>query len=244
MKLIMTLLVRDEEDILQANIDFHLSLGVDFIIATDNLSADSTPSILKSYQAMGKLKYILEEDDNYSQHAWVTRMARMARLDYGADWVINNDADEFWWPRFGDLKSTFSSIPREYNVLQAERHNLVPRLETDKDLPFYATMTYQEVESLNPVGKPLPPKQAHIGHPEVAVRQGNHRMDDIGKQRVIHDLIDIYHYPIRSYAQIENRIVQLGAALARNTELDRSLGGARRDLYEEYSDFICQTKGE
>jgi hypothetical protein len=32
----MTLLIRDEEDIIDKNISFHLKHGVDFIIATDN----------------------------------------------------------------------------------------------------------------------------------------------------------------------------------------------------------------
>jgi len=40
------------------------------------------------------LYYILEEEDNYNQHACVTRMARLACTRFGADWVINNDADE------------------------------------------------------------------------------------------------------------------------------------------------------
>ena len=73
MKIIMTLLVRDEEDILKQNIDFHLSQGVDFIIATDNLSVDSTKNILKEYEYHGKLRYIFEERDNYNQHEWVTK---------------------------------------------------------------------------------------------------------------------------------------------------------------------------
>ena len=38
MRLVMTLLVRDEEDIVRANVDFHLARGVDFVIATDNRS--------------------------------------------------------------------------------------------------------------------------------------------------------------------------------------------------------------
>ena len=36
MKLVMTLVVRDEVDIIRQNIDFHLARGVDYLIAVDN----------------------------------------------------------------------------------------------------------------------------------------------------------------------------------------------------------------
>ena len=91
----MTLLVRDEEDILAANLDFHLSQGVDFFIITDNLSVDGTRGIIDSYVRRKLAVRLDEPTDDYSQARWVTRMARMAAVDYRADWVINNDADEF-----------------------------------------------------------------------------------------------------------------------------------------------------
>ena len=53
-KLIMTLLVRDEEDILEYNICHHLNQGVDHIIAIDNESIDQTPKILKKYELSDK----------------------------------------------------------------------------------------------------------------------------------------------------------------------------------------------
>jgi hypothetical protein len=42
MKIVMTLLVRDEADIVDEHISFHLAAGVDFIVASDNGSSDGT----------------------------------------------------------------------------------------------------------------------------------------------------------------------------------------------------------
>ena len=100
MKLVMTLLVRDEQDIVRENLDFHLAQGVDQVIVTDNGSEDATVEILREYEARGVVRLLFEPTDDYSQGRWVTRMARLAAAE-GADWVINNDADEFWWPRAG-----------------------------------------------------------------------------------------------------------------------------------------------
>jgi len=100
LKLIMTLLVRDSEDILKENIEYHLSQGVDFFIAMDNLSIDSSTAILKAYEGKGLLHYIHQPSEGFLQSQWVTEMARLASRRYKADWVINNDADEFWLPNY------------------------------------------------------------------------------------------------------------------------------------------------
>ena len=60
MNVVMTLLVRDEEDILEANIDHHFAQGVDFVIATDNGSVDDTAGILERYEREGRLRLIHE----------------------------------------------------------------------------------------------------------------------------------------------------------------------------------------
>ena len=235
MKLVMTLLVRDEEDIIRENIEYHLAQGVDFIIATDNRSVDSTKSILKEYEKKGKLLYIYEGDDNYNQHQWVTKMAKIAISEYGADWVINNDADEFWWPKStSTLKEAFLSIPHHYNIVQAERKNFVLINTKDDSKVFYEQMIFKDLYSLNPLGQPLPPKQAHRGDANVIVDQGNHSVKGIGEQNVIEEIIEIFHFPIRSYHQIENKIIKGGAAYAKNSELPKNIGHTWRKLYEDY----------
>jgi hypothetical protein len=234
MKLVMTLLVRDEQDIVAEHLDFHLAQGVDEVIVTDNGSVDATLEILRSYEARGVVRIVLEPSDDYSQGRWVTRMARMA-ADDGADWVINSDADEFWWPRSGSLASTFESLDGGTGVVVARRTNFVPQPEDDR--PFWERMTVRERESLNPVGKPLPPKLAHRAHPEITVVQGNHRVQgpDLGA-RLDDGTVEILHFPMRSYAQFENKIVKGGQAYARNSELPEKVGRTWRRLYEVWEE--------
>ena len=228
----MTLLVRDEQDIIRENIEFHLAQGVDFFIVTDNKSVDSTKDILIEYEDQGKLHYIYEGDDDYNQHTWVTKMARMAYTEFAADWVINSDADEFWWPKKGDLKETVVSIPAKLNLFTAQRINFVP-VETT-GLPFYSAMVYREKVSLNPQGKLLPKKIAHRGNPEINVAQGNHKLEGVRKPKTKDGLVDILHFPIRTYGQFTNKIAKGGAAYERNVELREKVGAAWRELYKEY----------
>jgi glycosyltransferase involved in cell wall biosynthesis len=231
MKLVMTLLVRDEQDIIRENLDYHLAQGVDEVIVTDNGSVDATLDILSEYESRGVVRIIQEPSDDYSQGKWVTRMARMAAGEHAADWVINSDADEFWWPRSGTLASSFAELGDEVGVVVARRTNFVPQPEDDR--PFWERMTVRERESLNPVGKPLPPKLAHRAHPDIEVVQGNHRLrgPELG-ERVDDGTVEILHFPMRSYAQFENKIVKGGQAYARNKELPENVGRTWRRLYE------------
>jgi glycosyltransferase involved in cell wall biosynthesis len=232
MNLFMTLLVRDEEDIVREILDFHLAQGVDRVIVTDNGSEDGTLEALREYEARGAVRVLLEPTDDYSQGRWVTTMARLAARE-GADWVINSDADEFWWPRTGTLRSTFEALGREVGLVVAHRVNFVPRPEDGR--PFWERMTLRERVSLNPLGKPLPPKIAHRAHPEITVAQGNHRLEgaELGEQ-LDDGSIEILHFPMRTYAQFENKIVKGGRAYARNRELPQRTGRTWRHLYETW----------
>ncbi len=233
-KLVMTLCVRDEEDILENNIEFHRALGVDHFIITDNLSVDRTVEIIDEYVAKGLATKILEPRDDYNQSEWVTRMARIASIEFGADWVINNDADEFWFPSCKSLKLFFQSLSDEVNVVSVKRRNFIS--SGSSNIKWYEDMIYKEQESFNHIGKPLPPKVAHRGHPEIIVEQGNHKVLGFGDEVLNSQDIEILHFPMRTQQQFENKIVKGGAAYERNTEIPVTMGRGWRRLYDKYKE--------
>ncbi len=229
MRVVMTLLVRDEEDVIGANLAHHYAHGVDFVIATDNGSVDGTVSILEAEERAGRLRLIHEPEDTYAQHRWVTRMAQLAAAEHGADWVINNDADEFWWPRDGDLASTLAAVPADVDVVAAQRYNLIAR-------PEGQAMTIRQAVPRQHPGlgdAPLPPKVAHRADPDVRVLQGNHEVEGprLGGAALDDGRIEILHCPVRSYAQFANKIAKGGAAYARNPELPVEVGHQWRRLH-------------
>jgi Glycosyl transferase family 2 len=117
-RIVSTMVVRDEADVVDAQIAFHLNTGVDFVIATDSDSRDGTAEILESYVREGRLQRI-QASGPARDSEWRTRMARIAAVDHGADWVISAEADEFWWPRGEGMKDVLAAIPPRYAVVQA-----------------------------------------------------------------------------------------------------------------------------
>ena len=121
----MTLLVRNEQDIISQNIRFHHAMGVDKFIVMDNLSTDATAQIVKTLSRDIDIDYMFQPKDDYNQWQWVTEMAQRAAIEHKSDWVINNDADEFWVPQGGDFKSLLGALPLETSVLRVARYNAV-----------------------------------------------------------------------------------------------------------------------
>jgi len=208
MKLVMTLLARDEADIVDDQLKFHLNAGVDFVVAMDNLSQDGTTEILESYARSGHLHLIRQESEYLRQADWITELGRMAATEFGADWVIHSDSDEFWWPRGESLKDVLASIPARYGVVRALLRHFVPR--PDDQSPFAERMTAR-MSASSPINDPRSLyrpnlKIVHRADPNVTV--------SIGAQRLIDSPlvplrgwypIEFFHFPVRSLEQCERK---------------------------------------
>lgn len=125
----MTILAKDEIDIIEQNILFHKAHGVDAFIVTDNDSTDGTREVFQKYKDKGWILDLIDEpSDNYAQIDWVHRMIMKAK-EHSPDWIINADADEFWISKTGNLKDeirTFSGnkiYVRCYNMRARSEQN-------------------------------------------------------------------------------------------------------------------------
>jgi Glycosyl transferase family 2 len=205
-KLVMTLLVRDEADIIDTQIAYHLRAGVDFVVATDNTSRDGTREILESYVRSGYLHLINEDGDDMRQGEWVTHMAQMAATKFGADWVINSDADEFWCSHGAPIKTVLAAVPARFDTVRAVMRNFVPRPDDGEVfanrmnvrlVPNERTSARYRVHPFHAQDKVL-----HRAHRDVAVSPGNH--DARWASSV--DLrgfwpFEVLHFPMRSSSQ-------------------------------------------
>ena len=233
MRIILTLLVRDEIDIVESCLEYHLAEGIDHIIVTDNGSCDGTAEVLRDYCARGTVTVLNEPPADFSQHRWVTRMARMAYTEFGADWVINADADEAFVWRQGSLLESLRQVSADVDTLIVERTDFVPFQRPEAQSPLLE-MTYRKAVSLNLAGRPLPPKIVHRGAADVTVAQGNHAVQSAyfrGVQRPC--AIEVFHYPVRSLRQFESKVLNGGSGYARNSELPTSQGFHKRRWYQQ-----------
>jgi hypothetical protein len=210
MKLVQTLVVRDEADIVGHQIAYHLNAGVNFVIASDHDSLDGTTDILESFARDGHLLRIPVEGPMHDG-PWRTRMARLAATEHGADWIINTDADEFWMPRLGSLKEIFAAVPERHGVVFALSRHFAPRPD---DGAFFAERMTVRVSAPVAVNDPTSPyrphlKAAHRADPGITIRHGSHGASSDLWQAIHHwHPADVLHFPFRSLAQWENKGVR------------------------------------
>lgn len=221
MRLTMTLLIKDEVDIIADNIKVHAALGVDNFIVMDNGSTDGTRELLDELSGKYEMTIIDRPVLDYQQSNWKTEMARLASKKYGAQWVVTNDADEFWIPRQGNLKTELTSTG---SIIACKRANILfDRTAFDNGGKYYE----QTNRVLYPIhyAREIELSHEHLSimlgqiHGKVMVRTlgllrvkgGNHRAWHLWGflNQAASENVMVYHFPIRSkehfISNIENR---------------------------------------
>ena len=207
MKVVLTMLVRNEADVVEAQIAHHLNAGVDFVVAIDNESTDGTSDVLEAYAREGHLVR-LPRSGGVQESPWRTHMAQLAAVEYGADWVFNADGDEFFWPRGESLKAVLAAVPARFGVLHAPSHVFVPVFDGPAFFAERMTLRFTPDAALNdPVSIYRPyTKLVHRADPGVVIDRGNHSLL-AGDLRPMHGWhpIEVLHFPLRSAEQLAEK---------------------------------------
>lgn len=213
--IVMTLLVKNEEQMLAQQIEFHHALGVDHFIVTDNNSTDGTPDIIRRYQEKGWIVDVIEEHaTDYEQKAWVDRMVELARAKHHADWIINADADEFWLPACGSFPELLKDT--RANVLAGELHSVLPEeskpwqewtqlVRYVDDYEAYGLSRFSIFERQNK-------KVLHRSRGYLQISMGNHKVSMLPHIEHRAD-ITIFHFNVRGREQFMQKMINGGQQL-------------------------------
>jgi hypothetical protein len=225
--IVMTLIVRDEADIVGENIAHHLALGVDRIIVTDNGSTDGTKDILSDL-ARGGAVAVAHEDGPFRQVEAAHAMVEEARDRYRAAWVSAFDADEFVVPPDGETLA--AHLGR-----QAGRVVIVPRVNVFPTRETLATWDWRAGPGWRnawPEGPPprmdVParamawPYMAYATFPKVMFRPEGFVQMVKGGHAVTLDPpaeggasgLTLWHFPLRAVARLEQAIARRRPVLA------------------------------
>ncbi|RXZ72071.1 glycosyltransferase family 2 protein [Agromyces albus] len=214
----MTMMVRDEADIIRATLEHHRAQGVDRIIVTDNGSVDGTTEILEEFASDGLVDLRFDPVHQKQQSEVVTAMARAAYTEYGADWVINADADEFWVARnpARTIRGVFENTPRAFQTFLVPVIDMTgtPALEGAGlgRLVYRDARTVDELRSLGLLAHSTP-DAVHIGSPDIEVAQGNHAVSFPSRGTPARDdSLEVLHLPWRSWGQYSRKVEAAGRA--------------------------------
>lgn len=251
-KLYMTLLVKNEIDIIEENIFFHKKMGVDGIIVTDNGSTDGTYELLQKYLNKGVInELILDTEPSHNQDVKVDRMIAIARDKFHADWVMNVDADEFWYSKQGNIKSELAK--KTQSVVKCPMVNVYPSEENVTHSTYVVNKTNFDKDKYNfpkySLYNAQYPKVIHRTDGYKMIAMGNHDADMKKKSEVNARDIIIYHYSVRGKEHFRNKMVN-GAIAALKVEGGKKNAAGHwkyfydllviqgKDAADEYSRYI------
>jgi hypothetical protein len=232
MRVVLALRTRDQADVVDALVAFHLNAGVDFVVATDHRSADGTAEILESYERQGVARLLRDTGERITLRR--SEMADLAVRDHGADWVLHCDGDEFWWPRGGSVKEILTAVPEHYGIVRAAWHHFGPRPEDGRHFAERMTVRVSPRGPHTRQSDPFHPqvKVAHRGRLGVAVTQGGHDAEVAGLRTLRSWFpFEALHFPLRSVRQGRVKYELLRAGLAGGTlDFSRHVERATRDI--------------
>jgi hypothetical protein len=227
----MTMVVRDEADILAANFDYHLDQGVDRILVIDHGSTDATPEILRAYERRGVVRWWRDDARPHLQADRVARLVARVIEEPTVQWIIHGDADEFWMPSAGRLRDVFGALPHACGYIEVTRHEFLPVADTTS--PFDRRLVVRHRQSHNLRGHPLESKIAQRPDAGGTISAGNHYLRDPARAAgPALGTLSVLHFPARSWEQFARKVTRNGVGHELNPAREDGVGCDQLALLE------------
>lgn len=219
-KIIATMLVRNEEDIIAECLAHNFANGIDEVILMDNASTDRTREIAATFKNV----HIIDEPSNeYRQDLWQSRMGEMA-LELGATWVVPIDGDELWCgidnirlvsPNFGVVLADclFDHPPTD----------MIEEPFSVKQMPCYQRHERH-------FGKWHSGRFAYRPYKGVKIAMGQDNIIDYDGGIGLMKELWLHHYPIRSYDRYAKKI-KIGVEAIENGKHHPFVGSHWKESY-------------
>lgn len=241
-KVFAVMLVKNEEDIIEYNIEWLQTQDIDHIFVANNLSSDDTGEILKKLsQKYNNITIFYDKQFAHEQskkmNKWISEC-----YDMGADVIIPIDADEKWYSRING--KTLGAILKEFDgdyVFRAKVIDFIPTKNDLKNKNPFESMVYCKTNSDSF------PSVAFTKFIGSKISEGNHEiLNHPGK--LIDDIIGIKHYQYRNFEHFFKKVRNGKNTIEQSSQPSyigshwRELGGmSKSELNSWWDNYISQT---
>lgn len=208
MTISMTIPIKNHDYLITQNILYHKALGIDSFVIYLHNSTDNSEKILNELSKDIKILVRKVTDPVFKDAVFRTEMAFIARDELKADWVISNDADEFWYVEGKKIKDVFKSS--KSNIIYSKRYNMIPYVEyPDKYVSppesfKYAVTSPIKIDKLKPFCEITPVEymiKTNAGKAAArteglkGIGHGSHEIYSHYEGTILDDRLTILHYP-------------------------------------------------
>jgi hypothetical protein len=149
MNIVAVISVRDEVELISANIDYHLSIGFKGVVVADILSSDGTSEKLENYRDNPKVTVIKAPSQDYEVFDWRKVLVDVAKKTYQPDFISHIDPDEFLYsPELDNM----DAVEFAQDQLTIRRFNCPSALGED----FVAPVCMRDIDQLHVAKHPTP----------------------------------------------------------------------------------------
>jgi hypothetical protein len=218
-KIVLAVHVLDNADVLRDYLAWYRDLGVDLVVANDFGSTDGSQDILEEFARQGLVQWSYHASKKARDSSPSDRLTERAREQYGAEWVILCDTDEFLTVE-GDLRSFLERAEREdASVVNIDCLNMTgPPLAAGQSALEQLTLRIDRTVIESPeqqlsgeLSVPYiflrhPPKTIVRARAFVSYAAGGHSAETASGRSVEYPGLRFLHYPIRSYDALQTKV--------------------------------------